>query len=537
MPAAAQLNVEGVKMAVGGDLETGYSGELSNQIGTPSTHGLGIGGTANVAGSYYSPNFLSFNVQPYYTRAQSNADSASIFDNGGYTGTVSLFSGSHFPGSVSFSQVWDATGMYGIPGATGLTTRDSSRTFAVGWNEIVPGLPSISVSFLRGSATSSLLGSDAQNDVKTDSFGVNSSYLVKGFNLGAGYTHQVSDANSLGILGSGEDEITNTATNAYSVNLGHKLPLNGGFGVGFVRTDYDSSLSGLTTGTNNGVTDNANANLSLEVWRLPVTATATYTDNVYGSIEEQIIASGGSLLLNNASPESRALLVNVTTGYRILPHVFVNGYVNRQELWLGGTSFGLTQLGANVNFNMGGRFQGFTATVGMNDSANKQGNWGRAGGECELQPGHWPLGTGSELRLRPERANPASDLPDFEHELYRTSPAPASGRLYLDGGSGRRGAPPLNRSLAIRAIPRAPAAACPGTDARWAEIGRNPTEVRCSLPTGWWWSRCRSFPTIWCFSTVRARASVSARPRCGLCRSARPGARRTAARWAKGRAH
>ena len=126
---------------MGGDLETGYSGELSNQIGTPSTHGLGIGGTANVAGSYYSPNFLSFNVQPYYTRAQSNADSASIFDNGGYTGTVSLFSGSHFPGSVSFSQIWDATGMYGIPGATGLTTKDSSRSFAVGWNEIVPGLP------------------------------------------------------------------------------------------------------------------------------------------------------------------------------------------------------------------------------------------------------------------------------------------------------------------------------------------------------------------------------------------------------------
>ena len=239
------------------------------------------------------------------------------------------------------------------------------------------------------------MGSDAQNDVKTDSFGVNSSYLVKGFNLGAGYTHQVSDANSLGILGSGEDEITNTATNAYSVNLGHKLPLNGGFGVGFVRTDYDSSLSGLTTGTNNGVTDNANANLSLQVWRLPVTATATYTDNVYGSIEEQIIASGGSLLLNNASPESRALLVNVTTGYRILPHVFVNGYVNRQELWLGGTSFGLTQLGANVNFNMGGRFQGFTATVGMNDSANKQGNMGAglvANVNYNRDIGRWELG-------------------------------------------------------------------------------------------------------------------------------------------------
>ncbi len=55
----------------------------------------------------------------------------------------------------------------------------------------------------------------------------------------------------------------------------------------------------MTTGTNNGTTDNINANLGLKVWRLPVTANATYTDNVYGSFEEQVLSSGGTLLLND----------------------------------------------------------------------------------------------------------------------------------------------------------------------------------------------------------------------------------------------
>ncbi len=395
LPAAAQVEVEGVTMKAGGDLETGYGGDLSNQLGAGSSHGLGVGGTGNISGSYYNPNFLSFNLQPYYTRAQANADSASVFDTGGYNGNISLFSGSHFPGSVSFSQIWDSTGMYGIPGATGLTTKDSSRAFAIGWSEIVPDLPSLTIGFTRGSASSSLLGSDAQNDVATDSLGIHSSYLVKGFNLGAGFVHQVSDADSSGLLGSDEAEKTNTSTNSFSANVGHRLPLSGGFGLGFTRTDYNSSLSGETTGTNNGTTDNAYGNLSLALWRLPITATATYTDNVYGSLEEQILASGGTLLQTSLTPESRSLLVNVTTGYRILPHVFLNGYVNRQELWLGGVNYGLTQLGANVNADFGKRFRGLTATVGMNDSASKQGNLGAglvANVNYSRDIGRWELG-------------------------------------------------------------------------------------------------------------------------------------------------
>lgn len=393
LPAAAQVEVEGVKMGMSGDLNAGYSGDISNPGG--SSHGLGIGGDGDLQGSFYNPNFLSFSVHPYYNRAQANAESASIFDTGGYNGNVSLFSGSNFPGSISFNQAWDSTGLFGIPGEAGLTTKDSTRSFGIGWNELVPGYPSLGVSYSRSSASSSVLGSDAQNDVATNAFGIHSGYRLRGWNLGGGFVHQTSDTNSTGLLGSGEGEETNTSTNTFSVSAGHNLPLSGGFGLNFSRTGYNSSYSGETSGSSNGTTDNASGNASVKLWRLPVTATASYSDNLYGSFEEQILNNGGTLLFNNLSPTSRSLLVNVSTGYRVLPHVFVNGYVNRQELWLGDTAYGLTQLGINANANFGKRLKGLTVMVGMNDSANKQGNIGAglvANANYTRDIGHWEFG-------------------------------------------------------------------------------------------------------------------------------------------------
>lgn len=393
LPAAAQVEFDGLKMGLSGDLETGYDGSISSPEGG-SSHGLGIGGSGSLQGSYYNPNFLSFGIQPYYTRAQANAESASVFDSGGYNGNVSLFSGSHFPGGISFGQVWDATGVFGIPGETGLTTKDNSRNFGIGWSELVPGLPTVSVSYARSSASSSLPGSDASNEITNNSFGVNSTYRLAGWNLGAGFSHLTSDSNSAGLLGGSDSETTNTSTNGFSVNAGHSLPLSGGFGVGFSRTNYDSSYSGETSGSSNGTTDNAFGNLSLKLWKLPISATANYSDNLYGSFEQQILASGGTLEFNNLTPESRSLLINVGTGYRVAPHVFVNGYVNRQELWLGGSAFGLTQFGANVNANFGKFLKGLTVTVGMTDSASQAGNLGAGllvNANYTRYFGHWEL--------------------------------------------------------------------------------------------------------------------------------------------------
>ena len=79
----------------------------------------------------------------------------------------------------------------------------------------------------------------------------------------------------------------------------------------------------------------------------------------------------------------------------MLPHVFVNGYISRQEEYVAGTSYGLTQIGGNINANFGKRFKGLTVTVGMNRlrQSKRVTRGHRARGERELRRniGRWEL--------------------------------------------------------------------------------------------------------------------------------------------------
>jgi len=377
LPAAAQVEFDGVTMGMSGNISAGYNGDLSSSgPGTGGTdHGLVLGGTGFLQGSFYNPNFLSFSAQPYYNRSQANSDSGSIFDSSGYTGNVSIFSGSHFPGSISFSQAFDSTGLFGIPGAAGLTTNDSSRSFGVGWSALVPDLPTLSVGYSRGHGTSSLLGSDAQNDSATDTFTVRSGYQLAGVRLGASFIHQNLDTNTTGLLEGGEAQTSNTSSSSYQFTASRGFT-GGGFGLGVSRSSYSDNYGGEASGSTSGTTDSIYGNLGIKVWKVPLSASVAYTDNLYGSFEEQLLSSGGTQIQTNLSPESRSLLMNLSSSDRILPHIFVTAFVSRQEEYIAGTSFGLTQFGANVTGNFGERFKGLTATVGMIDSANQEGNEG-----------------------------------------------------------------------------------------------------------------------------------------------------------------
>jgi hypothetical protein len=376
LPAAAQVEYDGVQMSAAGDVTVGYSGDYTS-LGGGTDHGLGLGGTGTLSGSYYNPNFLSFSVQPYYNRSQSNGASGQIFDDSGYNGTVSLFQGSNFPGSISFNQIWDGTGSYGIPGTTGLTTRNNARSIAIGWSERIPDAPSVSISYARSDGASSVLGSDAQSDSAADSFGIRSAYRFRGWTLGAGFGHTAVDASTSGLIEGVPGETTNTSDNSFGVGAGHQLPLiHGGFGISFDRTDYNASYGGGTLGASHGTTDDASANLNFGVWRFPISSTAVYMDNVEGSFEESLIANGGTAMETTISPETRELLLNASTSYQIMRHVTANGFVARTEMFTDGQTFGVTEFGANVNFNLGRRWRGFSATIGMNDAADKQGNTG-----------------------------------------------------------------------------------------------------------------------------------------------------------------
>ena len=112
--APAQVTVgDDISMNLNGQVAGGYSADYGNAM--PSDHGLNFGGTASLSGSYYTPNFLSFSINPYYNQSRANSASQSISDSSGVTASAFLFSGSHFPGSVSYSKTYNSLGTFGAP--------------------------------------------------------------------------------------------------------------------------------------------------------------------------------------------------------------------------------------------------------------------------------------------------------------------------------------------------------------------------------------------------------------------------------------
>src|SRR6266702_3137047 len=99
MPVAAQIKLGETTNSANGTLSTGYSATYGNQ--TTSSHGWTVGGAANLSGSYYSPNFLSYSIAPYLNQSRANSNFQSISNASGINAQMTIFAGSEFPGSVT----------------------------------------------------------------------------------------------------------------------------------------------------------------------------------------------------------------------------------------------------------------------------------------------------------------------------------------------------------------------------------------------------------------------------------------------------
>ena len=103
LPAGAQVQVgDNINMNLNGNLSTGYTGDFSNYAG--SDHGLTIGGNADLNGYYYSPGFLSFDIQPFYNQSRANSSYQSIFDTSGVGASGVYFRWQSLPGNHQLYQ-------------------------------------------------------------------------------------------------------------------------------------------------------------------------------------------------------------------------------------------------------------------------------------------------------------------------------------------------------------------------------------------------------------------------------------------------
>ncbi len=334
--AAAQVQVgENISMNMSGQVSAGYTADYGNQV--VSDHGVTFGGDASLTGFYYDPNFLSFNVNPFYNQSRLNSTYASNTNASGINATAGIFSGSHFPGTVNFSQNWNADGTIGLPGIANYTTNGSSQTFGVGWGVYLPNKPTLSVGYQQGSNTYSIYGDNSNGNTGFRSLNANSMYRVDGWVLNGGYLRSSSHSEFPQFFGNQDLEKSNADGSSFSAGVGHALPWDGSFTANYNRSNFYSSFgdtAGSAASQYSGNADTVNASLNFHpLNRLTVGTNANYTDNLLGSLYQTIVTAGGIVVVNTPGKSADSLDINTFATYELSRHwnLFANAEYRDQS--------------------------------------------------------------------------------------------------------------------------------------------------------------------------------------------------------------
>lgn len=356
MPAAAQYQFGDAQLSkLTGILGAGYSGAFGNE--ETSTHQLGLNGSGSLSGFYYNPNFLTFNVTPYYDQNRANSSYRSVDDSSGVAFSSAIFAGSHFPGAVSYTRDYNSSGTFAIPGTPDLTTHGNAQNLGISWGENVPDLPSLSFFYNRSNSSASLYGADATSDSASQTLGLRSLYNLDGFQLNATYNHSGSHAELPAFLQS-QAESSSSTSDGYSFGVSHKLPFNGGVSGGYNHSDFTAESSGYH---DNGSVNNAFANVSFNPsTKLGLIGNVNYVDNLAADLTEVLLNSGvpGQFF---TSTGSHSLDMNALATYRVTSAVSVDGLFGRRDQSFFGQTYASTMFGGGVTTSrafLGGSLSG-----------------------------------------------------------------------------------------------------------------------------------------------------------------------------------
>ncbi|MBZ5723012.1 MAG: hypothetical protein LAO03_21950 [Acidobacteriia bacterium] len=391
MSAQAQVAVgDNLNMTLNGDVAIGYSGDFGNN---GSGHGLYGAGTGQLSGYFYQPNFLSFNIRPFYNRNQDNSSYTSVLRDTGVDASANIFGGSHFPGSVSYSKSFVNGSQFGIPGTTGLIADSSTRTFSVTWSELLPNLPSLTATFGDTSSSSSIQGDAGTTDSASRTFNLLSNYKIDGWGLTGFLTHQNFSVTLPSFLSPTNSRSESSGT-SYGVSATHPLPFSGTFLAGYNRTNYSSE-----TGTylNNGSTDTAETTVAFQpTGRFTVSGQVRYTGNLIGALQQSFFPGGPPPLPTN-DVTSHGISLNTFGTYNLGHGFILIGYVNRQTETFEGIDSSSTRAGGTLTYSYSRPLFGMLyVSFGMVNNASNTGggSLGYVGNvSLKRQLGRWQLDT------------------------------------------------------------------------------------------------------------------------------------------------
>ncbi len=385
MPLRAQWEAGNFSTSLQGYVSAGYSGTSGN-LGGFSTHGWELGGSVTANGYYYSPSFVSYAGSFYLNQSKANSDFKSVSNTSGFNLDGILFTGSHFPGGIGYSQTYDSEGSYNVPGLTNYVTHGNGNSFQIQWGETLPHYPTFSASYIRNNSNYSVYGANESGNSHTNLLNLRSSYTIDRFQMGAYYSETTGNS-SIPALVTTSAVAVNSSGNSEGFNLSHSLPLNGSMGFGVTRSTWNDSVSGINTnGTVNQITASATIH---PTGRVAVSSNLNYTDNLNGEVTQAIISAGGLPTNSNSNMASNSFDSMTTLNYSPDRYLQTNVYYEHEIQNYQGVNYSASSYGAgaaysrnipsgsvNASFTLIGNFGGANTPdyLGMVANGNYVGN-------------------------------------------------------------------------------------------------------------------------------------------------------------------
>jgi hypothetical protein len=373
----AQVQVgDDLRMNLNGTLLGGYAGEYGDQLS--SSHNLTYGGDATLTGSYYNPNFLNFNVNPYYNQSKADSNYQSLTNSSGVAANANFFTGSRFPGYANYNYTRNSTGAFGIIGSPNFTTVGNGQGFGIGWSALSPDWPTFSVSYAQGGGSGNVYGTNEESSSSTKTLNIRSSYQWKGWGLSAQYTHLNIDSNFPSFLGGEQgNNFSDSAANNYGVNAIHKLPWSGSIAITFNHStysgDYGSTLS-ETTGSSSYTTNTETANTSFHpTVKLALYVDQSYTSNLNGFLYQNIANNGGGVPLVQLDSTANSSTLSGGASYNFTKNLYGQAQITYYDQAYFGQSYQGSYLTGTVGY--GKRIlDTFTVSASVIESSNKFAN-------------------------------------------------------------------------------------------------------------------------------------------------------------------
>ncbi len=346
-PVAAQVRVGEVSSTLNTTIAPGYTADFGNE--TASDHSWTLGGVANYSGSFYNPNFLSFNAEVYLNQSRANSDFQSISDASGVNASATIFGGGHFPGSVSYSKAYNTEGSYSVPGLANYVTHGNSDTFGINWNENIPNAPSFSAGYQMGSSQYSVYGTNDQGTNSFHSLNLHSGYTLAGFGMGAFYSLGGGHALIPEAVSGEQSAVQESDSSAMGFNVSHQLPLRGSASAGIDRSTFDSEYLGSS---NSGTIDLLSALAAIHPFtKVSFSASANYSDNLAGQLIQSVVSAGATVPGLSTSGESNSLDLMGIASYTPATNLQTSAYVERRAQTYLGSNYGVTSVGGTGTYS------------------------------------------------------------------------------------------------------------------------------------------------------------------------------------------